>query len=145
MMYVHNSQTVSLISKEIVRNRAYTDFIETTHRGYLFLLKGIEPTVVVYIFHSVTKQENIQLIANWPKHTFSRYFYIRIIRFIWIRTGRNWISIVQQNTVLPVWTMKKWNKQYFWKIFHLISTWYKFLLYSKPRIKNSDFFLDTMC
>ena len=64
MMYVHNSQTVSLISKEIVRNRAYTDFIETTHRGYLFLLKGIEPTVVVYIFHSVTKQENIQLIAN---------------------------------------------------------------------------------
>ena len=66
-MYVHNSQTASLISKEIVRNRAYTDFIETTHRGYLFLLKGIVPTVVVYIYQSVTKQEiykYISLIAN---------------------------------------------------------------------------------
>ena len=64
-----------------------------------FKLKGIVPTVFV------KKKEYISLTANWPKHTFSGYFY-QI--FVILAS----LAIIQQNTVLTSLDYKNGNKQY---------------------------------
>ena len=64
---------------------------------------------------------------NWPIHSFSRCFHMKI-RFIWIRAGRNLFFVILHNNstefCFTSFQEERWNKQYLWKIFYLISTYH---------------------